>query len=280
MKKALRILWTSVLAYLVVVAAMYLLQRDLLYLPEKSDSLQLAQYNLTGEDLRLTSEDGVTIQAWYMPPRDGYPTIVYFHGNAGNLGNRAKRFEGLHNNGFGVMALSYRGYGESSGTPTEDGIYADARSVISYLRNSRHTAFKDMILYGESLGSGVAVQMAMEFPVRMVVLESPYTSVTARAAEIYPWLPVKWMLRDNFASDRKISAINAPLLIIHGGKDQVIPIHHGRELLMAAKEPKKGVFYENGGHANFDIKIIIKEISAFLKETDNNSTNTTYEEGF
>ncbi len=253
-----------VLLYLALLLALTLSQRKLIYHPERIE-LNPQAFGLRGfEKLRIAAEDGTQVTVWFSAPGQGMPVIVYFHGNAGHLGMRAYKLNPMQAMGFGVLALSYRGFGDSEGTPSEAGIFSDARAVLGWLNTTHGLPPERVYLYGESLGSGVAVRMATEYKVARVVLEAPYTSVADRAAELYPYVPVKLLLRDRFDSISRIASIHAPLLLFHGRKDTVIPAAHGEALLAAAKEPKKGIFYDEVDHTGFDPQEIARQIAAFM----------------
>ncbi|MFO0388484.1 MAG: alpha/beta hydrolase [Alphaproteobacteria bacterium] len=261
-----KIIIAVIVIYFCVLAAMYLLQRRLLFLPEKH-ILAPAEYGLEGfEESIGVASDGYDIQLWFKKAAPGMPTIMYFHGNAANLANRAGTFKSFTNKGFGILALSYRGYGKSTGTPTERGLYRDARAAITYLQFEFNVPMNHIILYGESLGSGVAVHMAKEYRPAGVVLEAPYTSVANRAAEIYFYIPVHLLIKDKFDSLSKIVGIKSPVLVIHGEKDSTIPASHGRAILAAAPEPKKGIFFADKGHNDFDRDVISAHVLDFAKE--------------
>ena len=253
------------LVYVLVVGCVYAFQRNLMYHPETKVGPP-EQYHLTGFlETFVKTPDNETIQLWHHPAQEGFPTIVYFHGNAYTLGDRANIYSQLVEKGFGVLALSYRGYGKSTGTPSEQGIYLDARTTIGYATDSLHIALSRLILYGESLGTGVAVQMATEYNVAMVILQSPYTSVAARAAEIYYYIPVNWLIKDKYYTINKIALVKAPLLLFHGERDNVIPIAHGKAVFAAAGADKQAFFFPQTGHNDFDSAVISEHVLAFAK---------------
>ena len=250
---------------------MAIYQRKFLYFPDTQIGTP-EQYGLCGFDESfIKTGDGLSIQLWYKPAKNGQPTILYFHGNASHIGNRAGIYSALAGKGFGVLTISYRGYGKSEGKPTEQGLYIDGRSAISYLTENNKIPLDNIILYGESLGTGVAVQMAQEHSVRAVILQAPYTSVSGRAAELYFFIPVKMVMLDHFDSLSKITKINAPLLILHGELDETIPIRHGKTLLKAANSPKEAVFFHDVGHNNFDSSAIAANVRDFIGSLKNNS---------
>ena len=268
MKNMFNFLIIVAVIYVAIVATMAVFQRKLLYLPDKNIRLP-EQYGLSDfEEYFIYNSDNIKIQLWYKPAKKHLPTIIYFHGNASHIGNRAGIFSALSNKGFGVLAVSYRGYGKSSGTPSEQGLYADARSAINFAINQKNIPLSDIIIYGESLGSGVAVQMASEMNFAGLILQAPYTSIADRASEIYWFLPVRMILQDNFNSLSKIAKIHSPLLIFHGELDSVIPISQGKAIFDAAPQPKKAVYFSDIEHNNFDSETIANEVFKFISDYD------------
>lgn len=249
--------------YVLLNGYLYFFQRDLLYNPSKTME-EPHHYGLhNAEIVTLNTADNVKIQSWHIPAKEGYPTIIYFHGNTGNLGDRSERFLVFEKTGMGLMMLSYRGFGNSEGSPSEEGLYSDARAIINYVLKEQKIPIKNIVLYGESLGTGVASKMAIEFPnIRSLVLEAPYTSIASRAADLYPYAPVRMILKDDFSNIDKLPNINVPVLIFHGYLDETMPIEHSRKLLRIANEPKEARFFEQVGHTNFDFK----EVSRVTKE--------------
>jgi fermentation-respiration switch protein FrsA (DUF1100 family) len=249
--------------YIAMVAMLVVFQRSLLYLPDTYIH-DPEQYGLSGfTDGFIKTTDGFLIQTWYKPAQNGMPTIVYFHGNASHLGNRAGIYSELAGKGFGVLAVSYRGYGKSEGKSSEQGLYTDARTAILYVHNELKIPLTNVIIFGESLGTGVAVQMASEYKIAGLVLQAPYTSIANRAAEIYWFIPVRLVLLDKFDSLSKIRQVQAPLLIFHGELDATIPIEHGKKLFAAANSPKEAVFFSEIEHNNFDSSKIASKVLEF-----------------
>jgi hypothetical protein len=262
----LKLLILLLVCYVTMVGLLYAMQRKLLYFPSTVIGTP-DQHQLSGfTDLRLKTTDGVSIQTWYKQAAEGFPTIAYFHGNGGNIGGRALIYDTLVQQGFGVMALSYRGYGASEGSPTESGLYEDARTALGYLMVTQQLPPEQIILFGESLGSGVAVQMALEFPVGMLALQSPYRSVAERAAEIYPWVPVKLLIKDRFPSIEKIGKVTAPVLILHGERDEVIPAAHGRSIYEATRATKRAHFMPHVNHNDFDSRVVSSHLLDYATE--------------
>ncbi|HVN64585.1 MAG TPA: alpha/beta hydrolase [Candidatus Binataceae bacterium] len=249
-------------------AGLFVLQRSLLYPGHRfrvhygaPSRFELPDFS----EVDLTAKDGVRIVGWAHHSAQNRPTILYLHGNGDNLAHLAPRFRNFAADGYGVFALEYRGYGDSDGTPSEDGLYEDARSAIGWLQSSDPTG--QIIVYGESLGSGVAVEMAEEQHFLGVVLESPYTSVADRASEMFWFLPgVRYLVRDRFASIDKIASIHSPILILHGDRDTVIPIAEGRKLAATATAPTRFIAVRGAGHWVTD-DTVIKAMDDFFYES-------------
>ncbi len=254
-------------AYAIFTAAIYMAQRRMMYFPAAYLPRPIDAGLPTAEAVTFRTADGLDLTSWYAPARDGsdLPTILYFHGNAGNIAGRAARARPFMQAGYGVMLAEYRGYGGNPGSPSEQGLYADGRAAMAYLEG-RGVAASDVVLFGESLGSGVAVQLAAEYPAAALVLEAPYTSTTDVAARAYWFLPVRQLMKDRFESVNKIATIDAPLLVIHGEHDRTIPVALGRRLLAAAAEPRKGVFIPNAGHNDLPAHGSDRIVLDFLKE--------------
>jgi uncharacterized protein len=230
----------------------YLGQRKLMYFPDR-ERVEPATLGLAGVEERvIQTPDGARLIAWYGKAQPGRPTLLYFHGNGGSLAIRASRIARYMEEGWGVYMMTYRGYGGSSGSPTEAANVADARLAHAALvREGVPPA--SIIAYGESLGSGIAVQLAAELPVAGVILDAPYTSIVDVAARAYPFLPVRLLLIDRYETTRYIGRVKAPLLILHGQQDGVVPVAMGRELARLAHEPKQLVIFPNGSHSDLYI---------------------------
>ncbi len=233
--------------YLFAALFMYASQRSYQYFPSHR-GLSAAALGLEGvADLKLVTEDAQTLQVWYAAPKPGRPVILYLHGNGGEISGRSERFAAYQSGDFGVLFVSYRGYGASTGKPSEAGLVKDARAAYDWLI-AQGVKSETIMLVGESLGSGVAVQLAAERRVGAVALEAPYYSAADIAAAHYWWLPVHWLMKDRFDSFAYIGRVHAPLLVIHGDQDHVIPIAEGRKLFAAANEPKQMVVVPGGTH--------------------------------
>lgn len=256
----------ATIAYVAFVAAMYYLQDRFIYFPEK-DMLEPADFGRSEfEAIGAVTRDNEKLLLWWKPPLPNYPLVLYFHGNAGHLGMRGEKLAAIARQGFGVLGVSWRGYGASTGLPHENGLYEDGRAALALAVEHLGIPMERIILYGESLGSGVAVHLGSLADYGMIVLEAPYTSVLARAQEKFPYVPVRYILRSRFDSLGKIPKISSPLLVLHGEMDTVIPIHHGRQLLDTAPEPKKGVFLPDTAHSDIPIARISEELTRYARE--------------
>ncbi|NNE21825.1 MAG: alpha/beta hydrolase [Rhizobiales bacterium] len=247
-----KVAYTLIALYAVIVAVMYLAQRRLQYFPN-TDFAEAASVGLPNiEQVSLKTADGETLVAWYAKAKPGKPVILYFHGNAGSIADRPGRITHYTKAGFGVLYVSYRGYGGSTGSPTEDGLVADGLAGYDWLV-SRGVSADDIAVVGESLGSGVAVQVAGKRSVAAMALEAPYSSITDVAAGHYWWLPVRFLLKDTFDSISRIGDLKVPILITHGTTDQVVPFEFGHRLFEAANHPKRLIKVDGAGHdAIFD----------------------------
>lgn len=220
----------------------------LIYFPERGIETTPRQLGLDYQEIWLNTRDGVKINGWFMPSRhpNGF-TLLLLHGNAGNISHRLEKYAVLLDLGADVLAIDYRGYGKSGGQPDEAGTYLDADAAYRYLAEQRNIAPQRIVLYGESLGTAVAVDLASRVENGGVILEEGFTSVPDAAREMYPWLPLRWLLRTQYRSLDKIGRIHAPLLIFHSRDDEFFSLRHAQRLLAAATPPKRLVELD-GGH--------------------------------
>lgn len=258
----LKILGAIVVFWLALAALAYVFQRKMIYFPQPLSNEQPAAWGMPEmQAVRVKTADGLSLLAWYRAPKPGYATIVYFHGNAGNLGSWGTALKPFLAAGYGGIMVDYRGYGVNPGKPSEQGLYADGRAVIEYLKG-QDIQPDCMILFGRSMGSGVAVQLATEYPFLALVLQSPYTSLVNVGALHYPYLPVRLMQKDQFNSIGKISGIHLPLLVIYGDADPLVPPEMSQELYEAANSPKAVHAYPGVHHSDFPE--VFPEVDAFL----------------
>jgi fermentation-respiration switch protein FrsA (DUF1100 family) len=251
-----------VVGYGGLLALMYVFQRALLYFPD-TNRVPPAQAGLPqAQEVMLTSADGEKLIAWFVAPRGNKPVVLYFQGNAEGLTARVNRFTWLTADGTGLLALCYRGYGGSTGTPTEDGLIHDAGAAYDFAR-ARYPA-KRIVLFGESLGTAVATALAAGHEVAGVILDAPFTSAAEVGAAAYPFAPVRWFMKDKFHSDERIGRVSAPLLVLHGEQDSIVPIRFAERLFALAREPKRFVRFPQGGHVNLDDFGAAKVVREFL----------------
>ena len=240
----------------------YVFQRALMYFPDTRRTLPAAAGLPQATEVVLASSDGEKLFAWHVAPRGDKPVVLYFQGNGGALDMRVARFRTLIADGTGLVALSYRGYGGSSGKPSEAGLIRDALAAYDFAA-ARYPASR-LVLWGESLGTAVAVALAAERAVGGVILEAPFTSAADVGAAAYPFRPVRWFIKDSFRSDRRIARVRAPILILHGERDWIVPIRFGERLFALAHEPKRLVRFPVGDHDDLDSHGALDAVRAFL----------------
>jgi fermentation-respiration switch protein FrsA (DUF1100 family) len=243
--------------YAAILALVFVLQPKLVYFPMKgSYSITPQARSLAFERVTLATADGENIAAWWIPAPAVTPvapargSVLLFHGNAGTIEHRLDYALMFGAMGYHTLLVDYRGYGESSGTPSEAGTYQDAQASWLWLTQTRGVAPSDIVIFGESLGGGVATWLAAQYAQqkpRALILASTFTSIPDLGAEIYPWLPVRWLSRIHYNNLANLTRITAPLLVAHSAGDEIIPYAHGRRLHAAAQGPK--AFLEmHGGH--------------------------------
>lgn len=242
--------WLVVLAaggYLGGLALLFFAQRSLVFpIPETVRTAPEAAGFPEAEEHVLTTADGEKVIVWHVPGGPGRPVVLYFPGNGDFLAALAGHFRSITAGGTGLVALSYRGYAGSSGRPSEQGLLGDAAAAYAFAA-ARYGADR-IVLWGFSLGSGVAVALAADRPAGKIILEAPYTSLADVAGSLFWFAPVRWLMRDPFRSDLRIARVTAPLLIMHGGRDATIPIRFGERLFALAREPKQFVRFPEAGH--------------------------------
>jgi len=239
-----------VLAGLAAALVMFLrwYEPRLIYLPFRDLERTPADLGLAYEDLELQTADGQRIHAWFLPA--GSParlTVLFLHGNAGNISHRFDKLALLREIGADVLIVDYRGYGRSTGRPDEAGTYRDADAAYSYLIEVRKLEARRIVLYGESLGTAVAVDLAARKPVGGLILESVFSSGVDVGQEMLPFLPMRWLVRNRYDSVNKIGRVQAPVLILHSRDDEFFRWHHPQRLYDAARDPKRLVELR-GGH--------------------------------
>jgi uncharacterized protein len=255
----------GLVVYLAIVAVMYFAQRSLMYFPEARRTAPAQAGLPEAEEVVLDTADGERVIIWHIPPRGDQPVLLYFHGNGGALRYRVDRYRALTQDGTGLVLLSYRGYGGSSGRPSESGLIEDARAAYAFAAER----YPRLVVWGESLGSGVAVaiaaEKAAEKKVVRLVLEAPFASAVSVAASVYPWVPVRFLMKDQFRSDLRIGNVSAPVLMVHGDRDTVIPIESGERLYALAHDPKRFLRVPGAGHEDLGPRAI-EAMRAFVAE--------------
>lgn len=269
MSMLLKIVLTAAVAYACLVLAAWLGQRRLMYFPDPSRIPPAVAGLADVEEHLLDAADGAKLVTWQAAARRGQPTVLYFHGNAGGLVNRAGRFARYRAIGYGLFAVSYRGYSGSTGSPSERANFGDAVLAYEALRRLG-VAAQDIVVYGESLGSGVALALAAQRKVGAVVLDAPYTSIVDIAAGQYPFLPVRALLTDRYESDSLVQGVTAPVLILHGALDRIVPVEMGRNLYALAKDPKRLIVFPNGGHVDLDDHGAVQEVQRWVSDARKN----------
>ena len=264
MRRFLKISAVSLIAlYLGALLLLYLVQRRLEYFPS-SETRTPAEAGLpAAETLSLKTADGETLEAWHVAAKPGKPTILYFHGNGGRLYFYARRFERIVEAGNGLLAISYRGYGNSTGTPTEPGLREDADTAYRYLEAQRVPA-SSIVVFGDSLGSAMAIGLAAKHRFAAIVLDSPFSSAADVAAARYPIFPVRFLMSDTYRSVRAIRSIHTPLLILHGTDDAIVPIRFGRKLFRHANDPREMIEIEGGAHVVTRDPVVLEKAIAFI----------------
>jgi hypothetical protein len=265
---AMAVLKWIILAVLVgyggLLGVMYVFQRALMYIPDPTRTSPARAGLPQAEEVVLTASDGEKLVAWYIAPRGDKPVVLYFQGNGGALNLRVHRFSWIVAEGYGLLALSYRGYGGSTGQPSEEGLLRDARAAYDFA--VARTPAKRIVLFGESLGTGVAIALASERETGGLILDAPYTSAADVGAAAYPFAPVRWMIKDAFRSDKRIVQVSAPVLVLHGERDRVVPIRFGEQVFALAHEPKRMVRFPDGNHVDLDDHGAADVVKVFLAQ--------------
>ena len=243
-----RVLMSAAAIILVLVAAIWLAQRRLMYFPDR-DVLPPARVGLEAvEEVRFTTADGVRLHGWFVAAERPRFTVIVFNGNAGNRAYRGPLAAALRAQGHSVLLFDYRGFGESGGSPTESGLAEDARAAREQVTMRADVDAARVVYFGESLGTAVATRLAAEHPPAALILRSPFASMTEVGRFHYPMLPVSLLLRDRYASVERIGTVHCPLLVIAGDRDRIIPLAHSRALFDAAAGPKRLVVIPGADH--------------------------------
>ncbi len=246
--------------YVFVVVSMYFFQRDFLYHPFGKILIIPEDF----QEINLKTADNTDIYAWFSPPQKGQKTILYFHGNAGNLMGRSDRFVKFATQ-YGVLAISYRGYSKSRGESSQEGFFQDADSAFEFLK-SKNILSKDIVLFGESIGTAVAVNLASKHDFGALILEAPFSSILSVAKKNYWFLPISLILKDRFESDKLAPKITAPVLVMHATKDYIVPFAEGKKLFELFNSRKSFIAIEGDFHIGLSGDYLTRQISEFLPE--------------
>ncbi len=237
----------SAAVYALLVAFVYLTQDRMVYFPTSTLVTTPDDHGLDYEDVALVADDGVRLHAWFVPAPDARAILLFFHGNGGNLSYRMDSLRIFHDLGLSVLILSYRGYGRSEGRPSEAGIQRDANAAWRHLREDRGFPAEEIVVFGRSLGAAVGAELAARERPGAVILESAFTSAADLAADVYPWLPVRWLIRYEYDVRGALRGIDTPVLIAHSRDDEIVPFRHARELEAAAGAETR-LLEMRGGH--------------------------------
>jgi uncharacterized protein len=256
----------AIVLYGFLIALLAWQQRRILYIPDRRPP-DLAAAGVSGaQAVTVHTRDGLDLLAWWVAPADGtMPVVLYLHGNGGNIAYRARRFAQASRLGWGMLLLEYRGYGGNPGTPTEAGLLEDARAAYAWLATDGIAA-SHVVLWGESLGTGVAVHLAGEVELGAVLLESPFTSIAALAQLRFPYAPVDWLIRDRFDLIGRIGNVRVPVLVMTAGRDRIVPPAMGRAVFAVANEPKRFWLAPDAGHNGLGEAGLFDTVQAFMQD--------------
>ena len=250
--------------YLVVTLGLYIFQRKLLYYPNFNSHLTGEGLIHSFENINIKTKDNINLKGWFHLKDPEKKTILFLHGNAGTLDNRIYKLNFLGNLNVNFLIIAWRGYSGSTGKPSEFGLYQDAKSALNWL-NSKEITDDKIVLYGESLGTSVAIEVGQNKDFAGMILESPFTSMIDLGGKHYPIFPIKLLLKDKYESKNKIKNIKFPVLIMHGEKDKIVPFYMGKEIYNLANEPKSKYFTENDDHMMEFNQNLVNKIELFLK---------------
>jgi fermentation-respiration switch protein FrsA (DUF1100 family) len=257
------ILLSFILIYLAILVIIFFFQRNLLYHP-KDNNYSRDKISVFVEKVNIKTQDELDLLAWYHNKNSSdYKTILFLHGNAGSLENRIHKINHFKKINVNFLLLSWRGFSGNKGKPNEVGLYEDAESAVKWLK-TKGINEKNIIIYGESLGTGVAIELGQDKKFAGIVLESPFTSMIDAAKEKYPFLPVRFLLKDKYESINKIKNIKSPILVMHGKVDRIVPFYMGKKIYELANEPKYSYFTEYDNHMMEYDENLLKALKKFI----------------
>ncbi len=252
---------------------LYLFQPKFVYFPLSEIDYTPDMAGLAYEDIYFTTEDNVELNAWFIPVAGAKKTLLFFHGNGGNISHRLDSLKIFHELGLSVFIIDYRGYGQSQGTTSEQGTYRDAEAAWRYLTESRSISDKDIIVFGRSMGAGVATWLAIQHTPNLLILESAFTSVADMAKHYYPYLPTHLLTRIKYASIDRIENIQCPILFSHSQTDEIVPFELGVQLFEQAREPKMFMQLKGGHNDGFIVtgRSYVNGIKEFMNSYSENN---------
>jgi len=250
--------------YFLVLVFLYFYQRNLLYHPNENNYSE-DKISVDIENVRIKTSDNIELLGWYHEKNlKDFKTLIFFHGNAGSLENRIHKLNHFRDMNINFLIIAWRGFSGNNGNPSEQGLYEDGKSAIDWLIK-KGVSEKNLILYGESLGTGVATHLAQNKNFAGVILETPFTSMIDAAKKFYPYIPVKLLLKDKFENYKKIKNINSPILIMHGEADQLVPFSMGEKIYEIANEPKYSYFTKYDNHMMEYDENLVLALKSFFK---------------
>ena len=250
-----------IVVYLIILTVIYFSQRSLMYHPTENNYLDENKLNHKIEKIKIPSD--FELSSWYFKKNANFKTLLFFHGNAGSLENRIYKLNDLSKLDLNYLIIAYRGFSGNQGAPSEEGLYKDARAA-KYWLNLNNISDENIIVYGESLGTAVAIDLAKDHKFAGIILESPFTSMVKLSRKYYPWAPTSLLLKDKYETDKKINKVFSPILILHGRKDNIVPFQMGEELFKKANNPKYNYFIDNDDHMMDFNDNLVNSINKFI----------------
>ena len=252
------------LVYFLVLVYLYFFQRNLMYHPNENNYSN-DELKVNVEKIKVITKDGIDLLGWYHEKNlKEFKTLLFFHGNAGSLENRIHKLNKFGEMKINFLIIAWRGFSGNKGKPSEKGLYEDGQSAIQWLLEKGLNE-KDIIIYGESLGTGIATHLSQNKDFAGVILETPFTSMVDAAKTFYPYIPVNLLLKDKFKNEDKVKNINSPILIMHGEVDQIVPFAMGKRIFEVANEPKFSYFTKHDNHMMEYDENLLKALNSFLK---------------
>lgn len=263
-----RWLCSLLVGYVLIVALLWSLQGCMIHFPSSTLVASPEDIGLAYEEVSLTTEDDESLHAWFIPAEDARGALLFFHGNAGNISHRLDSLRIFHQLQLDVLIVGYRGYGRSTGRPSERGLYRDGQAAWQYLTEQRQVAPEQIVLFGRSLGAAVATHLAARQPAGALIVESGFTSIADLGSDLYPFLPVRLLVRYRYPTAEDLEQVSAPVLVVHSRDDEIIPFSHGEKLYQIAPEPRWFLEIQGSHNTGFldSGQTYIQGLEAFLDE--------------